>query len=67
LGAYWEAGYAEGLQKPVIYTCRKDWKGIHFDTEHLTRIIWHPDKLEDAAKQLKAMIRHTLPDALHEE
>jgi nucleoside 2-deoxyribosyltransferase len=20
-GAYWEAGYAEGLGKPVIYTC----------------------------------------------
>jgi len=27
-GAYWEAGYAEGLGKPVIYTCRTD----HFDT-----------------------------------
>jgi hypothetical protein len=24
LGAYWEAGYAEGLGRPVIYTCRKD-------------------------------------------
>ena len=23
-GAYWEAGFAEGLGKPVIYTCRKD-------------------------------------------
>ena len=23
-GAYWEAGYAEGLGRPVIYTCRKD-------------------------------------------
>ena len=22
-GAYWEAGYAEGLGKPVIYTCEK--------------------------------------------
>ena len=22
LGAYWEAGYAEGIGKPVIYTCR---------------------------------------------
>jgi hypothetical protein len=22
-GAYWEAGYAEGLGKPVIYTCKK--------------------------------------------
>jgi hypothetical protein len=24
LGAYWEAGYAEGLGKPVIYTCERD-------------------------------------------
>ena len=23
-GAYWEAGYAEGLGKPVIYTCEKN-------------------------------------------
>ena len=23
-GAYWEAGFAEGLGKPVIYTCEKD-------------------------------------------
>ena len=23
-GAYWEAGYAEGLGKPVIYVCKKD-------------------------------------------
>lgn len=23
-GAYWEAGFAEGLGKPVIYTCRAD-------------------------------------------
>ena len=21
---YWEAGYAEGLEKPVIYTCEKN-------------------------------------------
>ena len=24
LGAYWEAGYAEGLGKPVIYTCEQE-------------------------------------------
>ena len=23
-GAYWEAGYAEGLGKPVIYICEKE-------------------------------------------
>lgn len=36
-GVYWEAGYAEGLGKPVIYTCKKkyfDEHKTHFDTNH---------------------------------
>lgn len=36
-GAYWEAGYEEGLGKPVIYTCAKgNWETVktHFDTNH---------------------------------
>ena len=24
LGAYWESGYAEGLEKPVVYICKKE-------------------------------------------
>ena len=35
-GAYWEAGYAEGLALPVIYTCEKTvWEKekTHFDTK----------------------------------
>jgi len=34
-GAYWEAGYAEGLGKPVIYTCEeaKFVEASHFDTK----------------------------------
>jgi hypothetical protein len=34
-GPYWEAGYAEGLGKPVIYSCdSRGWEnqGTHFDT-----------------------------------
>lgn len=66
-GAYWEAGYAEGLGKPVIYTCRKDVfddkaKGPHFDTNHHLTVVWEADKLEDASKRLKATIRATLPE-----
>ena len=37
LGAYWEVGYAEGLGKPVVYTCEKtkfDQEETHFDTNH---------------------------------
>jgi Zn-finger nucleic acid-binding protein len=66
-GAYWEAGFAEGLGKPVIYTCRKDvfedrTKGTHFDTNHHLTVVWELDKLDDAVERLKATIRATLPD-----
>lgn len=66
-GAYWEAGYAEGLGKPVIYTCRKDvfedkTTGTHFDTNHHLTVVWEAGKLSEAAEKLKATIRTTLPE-----
>lgn len=66
-GAYWEAGYAEGLGKPVIYTCRKDvfdGKAIapHFDTNHHLTVVWSPNDLATAEAKLTATIRATLPD-----
>lgn len=63
-GAYWESGFAEGLEKPVIYTCEKSkWaeKKSHFDTNHLLTIIWDKDNPAEAADKLKATIRATLP------
>lgn len=65
-GAYWEAGYAEGLGRPVIYTCRKDVfddekKRPHFDTNHHLTVIWDPAALGEAMMQLKTVIRVTLP------
>jgi hypothetical protein len=63
LGAYWEAGFAEGLGKPVIYTCKKDAfeKGAsHFDTNHHLTVMWHSDA-ELVAEDLKATIRATFP------
>ena len=59
-GAYWEAGFAEGLARPVIYTCRR---GIetHFDTQQLQTVFWEPENPESAATALKATIRATLP------
>ena len=64
LGAYWEAGYAEGLGKSVIYTCAKakfDSSPTHFDTNHHLTILWDLSVPEEAAAQLKATIRATLP------
>lgn len=64
-GAYWEAGFAEGLGKPVIYTCEKgifESSGTHFDTNHSHTILWDADDPVKAARELKATIRATLPD-----
>lgn len=68
-GAYWEAGFAEGLGKPVIYTCeenffrsREEGKGTHFDANHCTTILWSDgDPNEAAASELTATIRASLP------
>ncbi|MCX7166607.1 MAG: hypothetical protein NTV11_10080 [Rhodocyclales bacterium] len=64
LGAYWEAGYAEGLGKPVIYTCERskfEATKTHFDTNHHLTIVWDPATPDDGAEALKATIRATLP------
>jgi hypothetical protein len=58
-GAYWEAGLAEGLGKPVIYICR-DKIETHFDTDHRQTVRWDLTKLDETAKRLKAVIRNTL-------
>lgn len=63
-GAYWEAGYAEGLGKPVIYTCSRthfEKEKTHFDTNHQHTIVWDPAEPKKAAESLKATIRATLP------
>jgi hypothetical protein len=63
-GAYWEAGFAEGLRKPVIYICRANDGGAekktHFDTDHRQTVRWDIGALEETAKKLKAVIRNTL-------
>lgn len=68
-GAYWEAGFAEGVGRPVIYTCEKSVfsssdkaKRPHFDTNHLVTILWEESAMADAARRLKNTIRATLPD-----
>jgi hypothetical protein len=61
-GSYWEAGYGEGLGRPVIYTCEKsawDKNRSHFDTNHLVTIIWNLSDLKTAENRLAATIRAT--------
>ena len=62
-GAYWEAGYAEGLGKPVLYICEKskfDEKKTHFDTNHCTTILWHIDSVDEFTENLSATLRRSL-------
>ena len=44
---YYEAGFAHGLNIPVIFTCREDvFEKIHFDTRQYNHIVWEtPEKL----------------------
>lgn len=63
-GAYWEAGYAEGLGKSVLYLCEggkfKE-KKTHFDTNHLTTVTWGDGKSDETfADELRATLRRAL-------
>jgi len=63
-GAYWEAGFAEALDKPVIYMCeRSHFENFktHFDTNHHYTVIYEFQKIKEASEELKATIRATLP------
>ena len=62
-GAYWEAGYAEGLGKPVIYICEKkkfEAKKTHFDTNHCTTVPWSRKDDESFRQELTATLRRSL-------
>ncbi len=64
-GAYWEAGYAEGLGKPVIYLCERayfDERKTHFDTNHQHTVLWNSSQPTALASSLKVTIRATLPE-----
>ena len=51
-GVYYEAGFAHGLDLPVIFTCKEDArKKLHFDTEHYNHIFWTtPEELREKLK-----------------
>ena len=60
-GVYYEAGFAHGLDIPVIFTCQKDWlKKIHFDIRQYNCITWERDDLkklqEDLANRITAIL-----------
>lgn len=70
-GVYYEAGFARGLDIPVIFTCRKDWfdgekaddgkiikEKIHFDINHQNIIVWETE--DELRKRIVNRIRATI-------
>ncbi len=65
-GVYWEAGFAEGLKKPVIYTCDDEYEAnnpLHFDIRQHHTVFWTDDTLKEAAENLVVTIQATIPEA----
>lgn len=60
-GVYYEAGFAQGLGIPVIWTCRNtSIDDLHFDTRQYAHIVWK-DAL-DLSAQLRSRIGATIGD-----
>ncbi len=70
-GVYFEAGFAKGLGKQVIFTCRQDWfsgetdkdgkvikEKVHFDIDHQNIIVW--ETKEELKKRIVDRIRATI-------
>lgn len=63
LGAYWEAGFAEGANKTVIYLCEEGHfknKKTHFDINHQFTVVYNLNDLESAMKRLKDVITRSI-------
>jgi nucleoside 2-deoxyribosyltransferase len=61
-GVYFEAGYALGLGRNVIWLCREDdLKNAHFDTRQYNHISWKD--VTDLKDKLVNRIRFTIPGA----
>lgn len=56
---YWEAGYARGLGKEVIFLCKKqDVEKLEFDTRNLNHIVW--EERDELRKKLTNRINATV-------
>ncbi|GHV40474.1 hypothetical protein FACS189490_05680 [Clostridia bacterium] len=62
-GAYYEAGYAKGLGREVIYCCGKKWfdeHGVHFDARHLNLILWEEKDKDEEFRELKKRLTNRI-------
>ncbi len=60
-GAYWEAGFAEGVGVPVIYLFKEaSGHDPHFDINHHLYIKWNDENIAEQAELLTAVIQETM-------
>ena len=63
---YYEAGFAHGLDIPVLFTCRDDQIGeLHFDTNHFLHLSWPADAPERLIEPLKNRITANIGPGPH--
>ena len=58
-GVYYEAGFAHGLEKDVIFSCHIDqFDSVHFDTSHRNHILWK------TPAELRTMLRQRIVETI---
>ena len=63
---YYEAGFAHGLDIPVLFTCREDQIAkLHFDTNHFLHLSWPADAPERLIEPLKNRITANIGPGAH--
>ena len=66
-GVYFEAGFALGLNRPVIWTCRKNrLHRVHFDAAHYNFLTWDFDHLPAFQSALQFRIESILGPGSYE-
>lgn len=65
---YYEVGFAQGLDIPVIFTCRDDQlDDLHFDTNHFLHLSWPRGHAEALIEPLKNRILANIGEGPHAE
>ena len=61
-GVYFEAGFAFGLGREVIFTCEaSDFdENKHFDVQHFNFLLWEKNKLKEFSQKLSFRVERTL-------
>jgi nucleoside 2-deoxyribosyltransferase len=58
-GVYFEAGFAMGIRRSVIWTCKKEnFAEVHFDASHFNHIVWSNE--EELGDRLTKRIKGTI-------